>query len=138
MKIGKWLNDNWRPIGAYVYFAVIIFDFIIMPQYMIMTKEKTTNMILAIKDLKPEVQIVYLNNEYKTWEPLSSSGGGLLHISFGAILGVSAFTRGQEKIEQMKQGIPNPSSPPNPPKNVPDASINIRQPRRNEVDNPDA
>jgi hypothetical protein len=26
------------------------------------------------------------------------SNGGLIHLAFGAILGVSAFTRGQEKM----------------------------------------
>jgi hypothetical protein len=36
------------------------------------------------------------------WQPLTLQGGGLVHIAFGAILGISAYTRGQEKIAQVK------------------------------------
>ena len=36
------------------------------------------------------------------WVPLTLSNGGLFHMAFGAVLGVAAFTRGQEKIEKVK------------------------------------
>jgi hypothetical protein len=39
---------------------------------------------------------------YTAWQSLTLSNGGLIHLSFGAILGVSAFSRGQEKIAQTK------------------------------------
>ena len=35
---------------------------------------------------------------YIAWQSLTLSNGGLIHLAFGAILGVSAWTRGQEKI----------------------------------------
>jgi hypothetical protein len=31
-------------------------------------------------------------------------GNGFIHMAFGAILGISAWTRGQEKIEAIKAG----------------------------------
>lgn len=40
------------------------------------------------------------------WQPITLSGSGLFHISMGAILGVSAYGRTQEKIA-------NQSSPTN-------------------------
>jgi hypothetical protein len=39
---------------------------------------------------------------YTAWTSLTLSNGGLIHLAFGAILGVSAFSRGQEKIAQGK------------------------------------
>jgi hypothetical protein len=42
------------------------------------------------------------------WQPLTLQGGGLIHIAFGAILGISAWTRGQEKIETIKNPPPAP------------------------------
>jgi hypothetical protein len=35
---------------------------------------------------------------------MSLQFGGLVHIAFGAILGISAWTRGQEKLENIKSG----------------------------------
>lgn len=38
------------------------------------------------------------NDAFRQWMPLSLQGGGFIHIAFGAILGISAYTRGQEKV----------------------------------------
>jgi hypothetical protein len=38
------------------------------------------------------------------WQSLTLQGGGLIHISFGAILGISAWTRGQENIAKVQAG----------------------------------
>jgi hypothetical protein len=40
---------------------------------------------------------------YSAWESLSLSNGGLIHLAFGAILGVAAWTRGQEKIKTIEK-----------------------------------
>ena len=40
------------------------------------------------------------------WNPLTLQGAGLYHLAMGAILGVAAWSRGQEKITAMRQ---NPS-----------------------------
>jgi hypothetical protein len=51
------------------------------------------------------------------WQPLTLQGGGLIHISFGAILGVAAWTRGQEKVEAIKNPPPAPAAEPEPAPN---------------------
>jgi hypothetical protein len=51
------------------------------------------------------------------WQPLTLQGGGLIHIAFGAILGISAYTRGQEKVEAIKN-TPAPTPTPSTPKPV--------------------
>ena len=49
------------------------------------------------------------------WQPLTLQGGGLIHISFGAILGVAAWTRGQEKVEAIKNApTPTPAAEDEP------------------------
>ena len=35
--------------------------------------------------------------QYQVWQSLTLSNGGLIHIAFGAILGVAAWSRGAEK-----------------------------------------
>ena len=36
------------------------------------------------------------------WDPLTLQGAGLYHIAMGAVLGVAAWSRGQEKIARNK------------------------------------
>jgi hypothetical protein len=38
------------------------------------------------------------------WVPLTLQGGGMYHIAMGAILGISAFTRGKEKVAEIEAG----------------------------------
>jgi hypothetical protein len=40
---------------------------------------------------------------YTAWESLTLSNGGLIHLAFGAILGVTAWTRGMEKCERERR-----------------------------------
>lgn len=74
-------QSYWRPLIAYQYILVCIFDYIIFPLVVIL--------IRAFSETHYEIQ---------TWVPLTLREGGLYHLSMGAILGVAAWTRGQEKI----------------------------------------
>lgn len=80
----SWLQNKWRPISAMVYLAICVFDFVIFPMlwalFLVLTDSAEKSMM---------------------WDPLTLKGSGLFHISFGAILGVSAFTRGQEKVAKV-------------------------------------
>lgn len=76
-----WLNRKWRPMMAVMYFVVCICDFIIFP------------ILWSI------LQASYPGGSVTTaWTPITLHGGGLFHAALGMILGVSAWTRGQEKI----------------------------------------
>ena len=92
----------WRPLAAYIYLGICIFDFIGMPIYIgVQNNQVNTAAFREIRTLEhKEVQIKALEEldlGKGSWEPLTLMGGGLFHLSFGAILGVAAFTRGQEK-----------------------------------------
>lgn len=99
----------WRPIAAYVYLLICIFDFVGMPIYVEMhNNQVNTQAFEEIRSLQDkEVKIKALESldlGKQTWTPLTLQGGGLFHLSFGAILGVAAFTRGQEKKAAIQNG----------------------------------
>lgn len=78
------LAANWRPLSAYTYMIIVLFDFIIAPILWVGVH-------------------VYLNLPIVSWEPLTLQSGGMFHLAMGAVMGVSSYTRGQEKVETAKQ-----------------------------------
>ena len=92
----------WRPIAAYVYLAICIFDFVGMPIYVSIQNNQVNSEafaeVRALSDKEVKLKALeQLELGKQEWHPLTLEGGGLFHLSFGAILGVAAFTRGQEK-----------------------------------------
>ena len=83
-----WMKAFWRPAMGWLYMLICAFDFIIAP-ILTMTMPVYLKMLGA-------AQISYMQ-----WQSLTLSNGGLIHLAFGAILGVAAWTRGQEKISKM-------------------------------------
>jgi hypothetical protein len=81
----EWLKNTWRPMMAILYFAVCIADFIIFPAFW------------------PALQTYMEMETLNQWEPTTLQGGALFHIAMGAILGVSAWTRGAEKLAQQRR-----------------------------------
>ena len=99
---GDWMSSKWRPAMGWMYMAVCIFDFIIFPI-----------LWTAIQAHDPQGVVT------TEWDPLTLKGGGLFHVAMGAVLGVAAWSRGQEKITAMNQGfessLPNHQSYTPPP-----------------------
>lgn len=79
----SWMNKYWRPIAAMVYVAICLFDFIIAP------------IIFSAYSYHLKSEML------QAWIPLTLQGGGIFHVSFGAILSVSAWTRGTEKVARI-------------------------------------
>jgi len=75
-----WLNSKWRPAMGWMYFGVCIFDFVVAPV------------------LWSLLQAVYKGQVTSQWQPLTMQGAGLFHLSMGAIIGISAYGRTQEKM----------------------------------------
>ena len=90
-----WMNSKWRPMMGWMYMAVCTSDFIIFP------------VLWSI------VQVVG-GGEVKTqWSPITLQGAGLFHMAMGAILGIAAYGRTQEKLGGANNGgIAAPSSSP--------------------------
>jgi len=87
------MTKKWRPMMAITYMAMNIFDFIVGPI-----------LFNLLQYWNPGQQVT-------SWTPLTLQGGGLVHIAFGAILGISAWTRGQEKVEAIKADAASNSTP---------------------------
>lgn len=76
-----WMNSKWRPMMGWMYMAVCVCDFIVFP------------ILWSI------VQAVDNDGAVRAqWQPLTLQGAGLFHIAMGAVLGIAAYGRTQEKL----------------------------------------
>lgn len=46
----------------------------------------------------------FTKTAYVPWSPLTLQGGGLYHVAMGAIVGVTAWTRGQLNVRRVEEG----------------------------------
>lgn len=75
-----WLNTKWRPMMSWMYMLVCTMDFVVFPV------------------LWSLVQVWGGGRVETQWSPITLQGAGLFHMAMGAILGVAAFGRTQEKL----------------------------------------
>jgi hypothetical protein len=79
-----WIRSHWRPMMAVVYMTIVIFDFIVAPV------------------LWSTIQVLGSGSVSVQWSPLTILSAGIFHVSMGAVLGISALTRGREKVERLR------------------------------------
>ena len=84
----------WRNIVVTVYLIICIYDFMIVPIYygvarMGLDLADYMSHLQEIDD--PLVQLEYLKRLVSQHEPFTLKGGGLFHLSFGAIITGSVF-----------------------------------------------
>ena len=79
-------RSRWRPAIGWVYIVIIFFDFVAAPSLLMW--------ISVITETEPVL-----------WNSLTLSNGGIFHAAIGAILGVTAWTRGQEKVKRIENNI---------------------------------
>jgi len=82
-EVEDWMTKKWRPMMAIMYMCVCSFDFILAP------------ILWAIVQFW-ETQAA--NDAFRQWQPLTLQGAGLFHMAMGAVLGITAWSRGQEKL----------------------------------------
>jgi hypothetical protein len=89
-----WLTSKWRPAMGWMYMAVCTMDMIIFP------------IIWSIAQVITKQPITQ-------WDPLTLRGAGLFHMAMGAVLGIAAFGRTQEKVAgaSIVTAPPTPSTP---------------------------
>ena len=75
----KWMQNLWRPMMGWMYMFICLLDMAVFP---------ICWSILQAVFHQPITQ----------WNPLTLQGAGLFHIAMGAVLGISAFGRTQEKL----------------------------------------
>ena len=97
-----WMTKKWRPMMAIMYMTCCLMDFAIFPI-----------MFTIVQFWETAVQ----NDAFRQWVPITLQGGGLFHVAMGAVLGVSAYGRTQEKVAGAANastsfptsGVPTPS-----------------------------
>ena len=99
-----WMNSKWRPACGWMYIVVCLFDFMIAPILWSIT------------------QALFHGGINVQWQPLTLQGAGLFHVAMGAIIGVSAYGRTQEKLGGANNGgialPPNVGTTYTPPASV--------------------
>ena len=74
-----WMNSKWRPMMGWIYMLTCITDFVIFP-------------------------VLWSILQAAMKQPITLQGAGLFHLSMGAIIGVAAFGRTQEKLAGAQNG----------------------------------
>jgi len=80
-----WMNSKWRPMMGWMYMLVCTMDMVIFPVLWSLLQTTTGHPITQ-------------------WNPLTLQGAGLFHIAMGAVLGIAAFGRTQEKLGGANNG----------------------------------
>ena len=81
-----WMNSKWRPMMGWLYMLVCFFDFVMFPI------------------LWSAVQAIGHGQVNVQWQPITLQGAGLFHIAMGAVLGIAAYGRTQEKLGGANNG----------------------------------
>jgi hypothetical protein len=99
----RWFQSFWRPAMATLYLFLCLLDYGIRPvaNYFQIKHFDLVQTVSIIKDLEPtvQIQVLQLQKDKEPWVPILNE---FVHLAFGAILGVSAWTRGNEKIETIR------------------------------------
>ena len=88
-----WMNSKWRPAMGWMYMAVCMADFVLFPV------------------LWSLVQVIGGGRVETQWSPITLQGAGLFHMAMGAILGIAAYGRTQEKLNGANNGGIAPPAP---------------------------
>jgi hypothetical protein len=88
-----WMNSKWRPAMGWMYMMVCIADFVFFPV------------------LWSLVQVIAGGEVKSQWSPITLQGAGLFHMAMGAILGIAAYGRTQEKLNGANNGGIAPPAP---------------------------
>jgi hypothetical protein len=90
-----WMNSKWRPMMGWMYMLVCTMDMVVFPVLWSLLQTTTGTQITQ-------------------WNPLTLQGAGLFHIAMGAVLGIAAFGRTQEKLGGANNGgaqLPSSGAP---------------------------
>jgi hypothetical protein len=81
-----WMNSKWRPMMGWSYMLTCIADFVIFPVLW--------SILQSVSKGQVNIQ----------WQPITLQGAGLYHIAMGAVLGIAAYGRTQEKLNGANNG----------------------------------
>jgi hypothetical protein len=74
-----WMQKKWRPAMGWMYMIICTLDMAIFPVLWSLLQ-------------------VFTHQTVTQWSPLTLQGAGLFHLAMGAVLGIAAWGRTQEKV----------------------------------------
>ena len=74
-----WMQKKWRPAMGWMYMLICLLDMAIFPVLWSLLQ-------------------VFTKQSVTQWSPLTLQGAGLFHLAMGAVLGIAAWGRTQEKV----------------------------------------
>ena len=86
LKKEDWMNSKWRPMMGWMYMLVCVMDMVIFPILWSLLQSLNHGQVSS------------------QWQPLTLQGAGLFHIAMGAVLGLAAWGRTQEKLGGANNG----------------------------------
>lgn len=89
-KDSNWMQNLWRPAMGWMYMLICLLDMAVFPVLWSLLQ-------------------AYMKMPITQWNPLTLQGAGLFHLAMGAVLGIAAFGRTQEKIAGTAVNAPAPS-----------------------------
>jgi hypothetical protein len=90
-----WMQKKWRPAMGWMYMIICTLDMAVFP---------VAWSILQVSFGHPITQ----------WNPLTLQGAGLFHLAMGAVLGIAAWGRTQEKVAGAANNTIMPMPPSSP------------------------
>ena len=90
-----WMQKKWRPAMGWMYMGICTLDMAVFP------------VLWSVLQMIQHTTITQ-------WQPLTLQGAGLFHVAMGAVLGIAAFGRTQEKLAGTANNAPAASGTPLP------------------------
>ncbi len=90
-----WMNSKWRPMMGWMYMVVCTMDMVLFPTLWSLLQ-------------------TFHHQTITQWQPLTLQGAGLFHIAMGAVLGLAAWGRTQEKLGGANNGGLQTTAPSSP------------------------
>ena len=85
-----WMQKKWRPAMGWTYMIICFLDMAIFP-------------------ILWSILQATMGQSITQWNPLTLQGAGLFHVAMGAVLGIAAFGRTQEKVAAATTATPPPA-----------------------------
>jgi hypothetical protein len=76
-----WMNKKWRPAMGWSYMFTCLTDFVVFP---------------ILWSILQSISAGQVTNQ---WQPITLQGAGLYHVAMGAVLGIAAYGRTKEKMQ---------------------------------------
>jgi len=87
-----WMQKKWRPAMGWMYMIICTLDMAIFPVMWSLLQ-------------------VFTDQTVTQWSPLTLQGAGLFHLAMGAVLGIAAWGRTQEKVAGAASNVTSPVAP---------------------------